>query len=78
MEYRILSSIVHTFFKGNCEEILPVQHTRKAPEKGFKIRNVMAKMVAKLMCALYSYAHYTQMRTILNKIWCFDWRFKNT
>ncbi len=42
-EYRILSSIVHNFFKGNYDEILPVHYTRKAPEKGFKISKVMGK-----------------------------------
>ncbi len=41
--YRILSTIVRTFFKENYDEILPAHFTWKAPEKGFKIGKVMAK-----------------------------------
>jgi hypothetical protein len=29
-------------------------------------------MVAKLRCTLYSYAHYTHMHTILNKMWYYS------
>ncbi len=39
--YRILLSVVRTFFKENYDEILPAHHTWKAPEKGFKINWVM-------------------------------------
>ncbi len=39
--YRILLSVVRTFFKENYDEILPAHHTWKVPEKGFKINWVM-------------------------------------
>jgi hypothetical protein len=35
--YRILSSIVRTFFTENYDEILTAHYTWKVPEKGFKI-----------------------------------------
>jgi hypothetical protein len=39
--YRILSSMVQTFFEENYDEILPLHYTWKVPEKGFKINWVM-------------------------------------
>ncbi len=43
--YRILSSIVHTFFYiENDAEIFPVHYTWKVAEKGFKITFMMNKL----------------------------------
>ncbi len=42
--YRILSSIVHTFYMENDAEIFPAHYTWKVAEEGFK----MASMVNKL------------------------------
>jgi hypothetical protein len=39
--YRILSGIVHTFFKESYDEILPAYYAWKVPEKEFKINWVM-------------------------------------
>ena len=64
MNFSILWSTVSTFFKENCDEILPVHYTWKAPEKGFKIGKVMAKIWLQNQSA-----HYTHMPTILDKIW---------
>jgi hypothetical protein len=36
-DYRILLSLVRTFFKENYDEILPAHYTWTVPEKGFKI-----------------------------------------
>jgi hypothetical protein len=39
--YRILLSIVHTFFNENNDEILPAHYTWKVVGKGLKIQWVM-------------------------------------
>jgi hypothetical protein len=41
--YRILSSMVQTFFMENDGEIFPVYFTRKVAEKGFKMDCMMNK-----------------------------------
>ncbi len=35
--YHILSSIVCTFFKENCDEMLPADYTLKVPDKGSRL-----------------------------------------
>ncbi len=42
--YRILSSIVHTFYIENDAEIFPAHYTWKVAEKGFKITFMMNKL----------------------------------
>ncbi len=44
MNYRILSSIVHTFNNENDAEIFPAQYTWKVAERGFKMAFMMNKL----------------------------------
>jgi hypothetical protein len=43
--YRILSSIVRTFYIENDAEIFPAHYSWKVAEKGFKIAFMMIKLV---------------------------------
>jgi hypothetical protein len=43
LNYRILSSIVHTFYIENDAEIFPAYYIWKVAEKGFKIAFMMNK-----------------------------------
>ncbi len=42
--YRILLSIVHTFYIENDAEIFPPHYTWKVAEKGFKIASMMINL----------------------------------
>ncbi len=44
IKYRILSSIVRTFYIKNDAEIFPVHYTWKVAKKGFKIAFMMSKL----------------------------------
>ncbi len=53
--YSILSPIMRLFLKKIFAQILPAHCTWKVPEKFF----FMPKIVVKLRCTLYTFAHFT-------------------
>ena len=52
LAYRILSSIVHTFYMENAAEIFPVHYTWKVAEKGFKMASMMNKLAMINSCKI--------------------------
>ncbi len=51
-EYRILSSIVRTFYMQNDAEIFPAHYTWKVTEKGFKMACMMNKLAMINSCEI--------------------------
>ncbi len=50
--YRILSSIVYTFFIENDTEIFPPHYTCKVTEKGFKMAFIINKLAMINFCEI--------------------------
>ncbi len=50
--YRILSSIVHTFYIENDAKIFPAHYTWKAAEKGFMMAFMMNKLAIIISCEI--------------------------
>jgi hypothetical protein len=53
ISYRILSSIVCTFYLENDAEIFPVHYTWKVAEKGFKMASMMHKLAMIILVKLF-------------------------